>query len=401
MPTFDYTALSPAGERVAGAISGASEQAVLAELESRKLIPVAIREKADAARAAGARVPARQLAAAYTQTADLLRAGVPLLRALRILSAGTSRSKLKPILAQVADSVAEGSDLADALRAHPAAFPPIHIAMVRAGEKGGFLEPILARLGRFVEAQLDLRAKVVGSLIYPAILLVAGAAVLTLIFGVFIPMFRPMLATLEESGRLGTLSTTVFLLSDLVTRYGLFTLIALAAAAAALWRLTRTAAFRARASAAITRAPVIGPLTRALATARFCRILGTMLDSAVPMLAALRIARDAAGNATLEAAIDRAADAVKQGRPLAGPLAESNLFDPDVVEMIAVGEQANNLDAVLLTVAEAIERRVDRLLGVAVKLIEPLMLVILAVVVALVALSLILPMMSLTDALSS
>jgi general secretion pathway protein F len=141
-----------------------------------------------------------------------------------------------------------------------------------------------------------------------------------------------------------------------------------------------------------TRAPIIGPLTRALAVSRFCRILGTMLANSIPMLPALQIAKDAAGNTLLERAIAEATESVRQGQALAPPLGASGLFPEEIVEMIAVGESANNLDEVLLTVAETVDRRVDRMLGTAVRLIEPLMLLVLAGVIALVAMALILPM---------
>ena len=141
-----------------------------------------------------------------------------------------------------------------------------------------------------------------------------------------------------------------------------------------------------------TRLPVYGPLTRSLAAARFCRLLGTMLGNGIPMLAAMQISRDAAGNVLMEEAIDNATEAVRAGQPLAGPLSESGLFGDEVIEMISVGESANNLDEVLSNIAGTIESRVDRMLGTAIRLLEPLLLVSIALVVAFVAAGLILPM---------
>lgn len=407
MPSYQYTAITPAGDRVAGELAAANEQAVLAELESRSLTPVSLATGAPGTGATRlgrlrARRPAsgRQVGASYTQLADLLRAGVPLLRGLRLLAAKRSAPALARVWGQVADAVASGSDLAEAMNGANATlgaegrrplFAPIHVAMVRAGEKGGFIEEVLARLGRLILAQADLRARVIGSLIYPAILVVAGVLVLGVIFGVFIPMFRANYDRMP----LGLLTRTVLGMSTLVREYGWLCVAVGVLGGAGLWRLASRPAVRARLAEARLRLPVIGPLARSLAAARFCRILGTMLANGIPLLAAMQIARDASGDPLMERAVDDATEAVRAGQPLAPPLgaaAGGRVFEEDVIEMIAVGEQANNLDQVLLTVADTLEARVDRLLGAAVKLIEPAMLVVLAAVIALVAMALILPM---------
>lgn len=389
MPNFRYTALTASGERVLGVLAGASEQAVLAELETRNLTPVSLTVEDERRPILARRVAStRQLATAYTQLADLLRAGVPLMRGLRLLAGQKSAPRLSKVFGEVADAVAEGRDLADAMADRPEVFPPIHVAMVRAGEKGGFLEAVLARLGRFMTAQAELRAKVIGNLIYPCILVAIGTVVLALVFGVFIPMFKPLFEKMD----LPASTRLVLATSDLVSSYGLLMLVAFAGAIAfGVW-LSHREDVREKIEQARVRAPVLGPLTRALAVSRFCRILGTMLANSIPMLAAMQIARDAAGNRLLERAIEEATEAVRQGQPLAPPLAQSGLFPEDIVEMISVGESANNLDEVLLGIADTVDGRVDRLLSTAVKLIEPVMLMALAVVVGFVAMSLILPM---------
>jgi type II secretory pathway component PulF len=167
----------------------------------------------------------------------------------------------------------------------------------------------------------------------------------------------------------------------------------------AIWRLSKRPDIRERIEVAKTRLPVIGGLVRGFATARFCQLLGTMLSNGVPMLAALKIAKDGTGNMLMARAIDKAAEAVKEGQPLATPLAESGLLDDDVVEIISVGESANNLDEVLLKVGDSIETRLDRMLGSAVRLIEPLLLLVMAGVVGTVAAALLLPMSKLSSSL--
>ncbi len=389
MPQFQYTAVDPAGQRVAGVVAGASEQAVLLELESRRLVPVSIAPRRE--RTVGLRrgVSIRHLAASYQQLSDLLRAGVPLLRALRLLGARRARPRLALVFKELAEGVAEGEELAGMMARRPDVFPKVHVAMVRAGEKGGFLEVVMARLGQFVAAQAELRAKVIGNLAYPVMLVVIGTVVLGVIFGFFVPKFRPIFA---EMPSLPLATRLVFGVADAVGAYGVYTLGVIVVAGIGVWRLGRLARVRRAITEARTRSPVLGPLIRSLAAARFCRLLGTMLANGIPLLTAMQIARDAAGNVLMEEAIDRATEAVRAGQPLAPPLGESGLFGDDVVEMISVAEAANNLDEVLVTIAETVERQVDRLLGVVIRMVEPILLLAIAGVVVVVAAGLILPM---------
>jgi general secretion pathway protein F/type IV pilus assembly protein PilC len=392
MPTFEYIAVDPSGVRTTGVLGGQSESAVIAELENRRLMPVRVVEQREQGAARG--VSSRTLSTVYTQLADLLRAGVPLMRALALLSRQKSKPRLAAVFRRLAERVSDGGELAEAMGEQQGVFPKVHVAMVRAGEKGGFLEQVFEQLGKFVLAEAELKSKIVGSLVYPVILVVVGSGVMGVIFGVFVPMFREgMFSRLDE---LPAITEFVLGVSDLVTRFGLLILAAIVAAGVAVWRLRSNPEVRRRVSIVRTRAPVLGPLTRALAAARFCRLLGTMESNGVPLLAAMAIARDAAGNVLMEEAIDRAIEAVRAGQPLAGPLSESGLFAEDVVEMISVGEAAGNVDTVLLTIAATLEGRVDRLLGGAVKLIEPLLLVAIAGAIGLVAVALILPMTQMT-----
>ncbi|USN98208.1 MAG: type II secretion system F family protein [Phycisphaeraceae bacterium] len=392
MPTFEYIAIDAHGARTTGVLAGNSEQAVFAELESRQMTPVKLAEQAEHADRGG--VGTRQLATVYAQMADLLRAGVPLLRALTLLSRQKSRPRVASVFRRLAERVSDGGELADAMAEQPGVFRRVHVAMVRAGEKGGFLEDVFKQLGQFVLSEAELKSKIVGGLIYPCVLVTVGSGVLGVIFGFFVPMFRKgMFSRLDK---LPGITEFVLGVSDLVSHYGLILLALVIAGVVTLWRLRKNEDVRRRASVLRTRAPVLGPLTRALAAARFCRLLGTMESNGVPLLTAMTIARDAAGNALMEDAIDEAIEAVRAGDPLAGPLGTSGLFGEDVVEMISVGEAAGNVDAVLLTIAETLEGRVERLLSGAVKLIEPLLLVVIAGAIGLVAVALILPMMQMT-----
>ncbi len=389
MPSFEYIALSPSGERVSGVMPAASEQALIADLEARSLTPVTLRLKRERTRLRRG-VSVRKLGETYAQLADLLHAGVPLLRALRLLGRRRSQPALARVFDDLAEQVSQGGELAEAMSVHPDFFDPVHIAMIRAGEKGGFLEQVLDRLSQFVTAQAEIRSKILASLIYPSVLVCVGTIVLGVIFAFGVPMFRPLFDQIE--GGLPTVTLVVLGISASVRDYGAITLAVLVACAFVLWRLAGRDDVRRALTIARTRAPVIGPLTRAIAAARFCRMLGTLLANGVPMIASMTIAKDAAGNVLLEEAIEQATEAVRAGESLAPPLEASGLFADDVIEMISVGEDANNLDEVLVKIAQTIEQRIDRLLSSAVKLIEPLLLTLIAGVILLVAAGLILPM---------
>jgi general secretion pathway protein F/type IV pilus assembly protein PilC len=400
MAVFAYFARDPSGKKVEGRVAAPTAQAVLTELQGRQLAPVRVQEVRDRALAGGRgmqrRVSTRELANAYRQLADLLRAGVPLMRGLRLLSRNKSNPRLANVMNTVADAVADGSRLADALEAHDDIFPDIQIAMIRAGERGGFLEPVLNRLGTFLEHQADMRGRVVGNLIYPVAILLLGVAIIIVAMVVFVPKFKDFYTRIQLPW------PTKLLLgaSDVLTNYWLAAIIVIAALATLLWRAWQIPAVRRQLMIAQVRLPKIGALTRSLAVGRFARILGTLLSNGIPMLQAMQIARDAAGNILLAEAIDRAAEAVRSGETLAVPLAQSGLFAEDVVEMIAVGESANNLPVVLVTIADTIDKRVDRMLNLFVRLMEPVLLLMLAGVVVFIFVALIVPMMRMSASLS-
>lgn len=394
MGTFAYIARDEAGRKVTGKLAGGSQQAVLAELQSRQLAPVNVQEvheKTSWRRS----VSARQLAQAYRQLADLLRAGVPLLRALRLLGRSKSNPRLAGVMSKIADDVADGSRLADAMAAHKDFFPQIQIAMITAGERGGFLEPVLSRMGSFLEHQADMRGKIIGSLIYPAALLTVGAGIILFALLFFVPQFEDFYNQIELPWPTALLMAT----SRAMTEYWLVSLLAVGAAGVGVWWLLRQPGLQRQLAIWQLRIPKLGPLIGNLAVGRFTRILGTLLENGIPMLSAMQISRDAAGHVLLAEAIDEAADAVRSGETLAKPLAESGLFSDDVVEMIAVGESANNLPVVLVTIAETIEKRVDRMLSVVMRLIEPLLLLALAGAVMFIFIALIVPMMRMSTAM--
>ncbi|MFO0784397.1 MAG: type II secretion system F family protein [Phycisphaerales bacterium] len=389
MPAFAFEARDAQGARVRGTVDAASQAAALADLQARGLAPTRVEERAPAT--ARVRVPVRAVSASYRQLADLLRAGVPILRALRLLGRGKANPRLAAVWNQVADAVQDGERLADAMGQHPGVFAPVQVAMVRAGERGGFLDEVFARLASFLESQAEMRSRVIGNLIYPVILLVVGAGIVLAALIFFVPRFKKF----QARGNLPSATRALMWVSDLLIERWPILLVLTAALIALAWWAWRRPAVRRRVADWQMRVPVWGPLVRAVCVARFTRVLGTLLGNGIPLLTAMQISRDAAGHPALEDAVDRAVEAVRAGEPLAQPLGASGFFEEDVTEMVSVGESANNLASVLTGVADTLEKRVDRALGVAVKLMEPALLLFLAGVVLSIFLALVLPMLQL------
>lgn len=394
MGTFAYIARDVDGRRVTGKLAAATETAVLAELQSRQLSPVKIDEERETA-VMKRRVSMRQLAGAYRQLADLLRAGVPLLRSLRIIGRSKSNPRLGEVINVVADAVSDGERLADAMTAHKDTFPDVQVAMVRAGEQGGFLEEVLRRMSAFLDQQADMRGKVVGNLIYPALLVLLGAGIIIYALIVFVPKFENFYGRIEVPW-----PTQVLIFgSGLLRNHWVATILVIGGLVAFLWWLRGLRSVRLALLKFQMRIPKWGPLARSLAVARFCRVFGTLLENGIPVLTAMQISRDSSGNILLEEAIDRAVESVRAGETLTQPLGASGLFSEDVLEMISIGESANNLPEVLITIADTLEKRVDRMLAVVMRLLEPILLMGLAVVVLFIFVALIVPIMQMSSAI--
>ncbi|MAT81180.1 MAG: pilus assembly protein PilC [Phycisphaerae bacterium] len=391
MANWSYIARSVEGQRVTGHLQAASREAVLADLEARQLVPVRLQE-IRTRRMIARRVGTGRLATLFRQLSDLLRAGVPLLRALSLLSRTRTNPRLAEVLGSISDDIADGMRLGDAVAKHPQVFSTVQVAMIHAGERGGFLQSVLERVGRFMEHQAEMRSRVVGSMIYPALLMFVGAGVIGYALIGLVPKFRDLYAKIELP-----LATRLLLgISDFATAWWVPSLFVIGALFAGLWWFRQHSAFGRTWASFEMKLPVFGRLRRDLAVARFSRILGTLLDNGVPMLPAMEISREAAGNPLLEDAIIEATAAVKAGEPLASPLGASGLFGEDIIEMISVGETANNLPEVLVTVADTAERRVERSLGLLLRIMEPLMLLAMAGMVVFIFVALVVPMMRLT-----
>ncbi len=393
MPSFSYKAVSSSGQPITGVLTAENYSVALRQLEEQSLYPVNVTEGAEAGGVGlgrQRRIKTAHLTTFFSQLADLLKAGVPMLRSLDVLSRQGSQGGLSQLVKEVREDVAGGMSLGDAMAKHPRAFSLLHSSMVRAGEQGGFLEDVLHRIAIFLEKQDELRNKVLGAMIYPMILVLVGTGVVTLLMVVVVPKLGEHLR--EEN--FNVLTHAVFGMSNLLENHYIAIALTIAAIVVAITSWARTRTGRRVFERFKLRAPVMGKILTMVAICRFCRILGTMLHNGVPILQALRISKDSAGNEILSEIIEEAADSVKKGAALSSPLGECGLFPPTVVDMIAVAEESNNLETVLIQIADTNEARTARAIDLGVRVLEPVLLVFMAGVVFCIAMALLLPILT-------
>jgi general secretion pathway protein F/type IV pilus assembly protein PilC len=400
MPDYIFDAMANSGLRSSGTLNAASEREAQSILDARGLFPLRIElaKKSAALAASTRRVGSRAMATFYGQLADLLRAGVPLLRSLELLMKQQGQPLLSEVLADVHGKVADGVSLADAMARHPRTFNELSISMVRAGQEGGFLEDVLERIAHFTENQEDLKAKVIGAMAYPIFLAIMGFAVLLVLVVFFIPKFEPVFKRLEEKNDLPPLTVMLIGFSNFILSYWWLMLGVGAAAVFGFLAWARTPTGRESLDAFRLRVPLAGKVYLSFALSRFTRILGTLLHNGIPILQALRISKDSTGNVVLSKAIDRAADNVTAGNSLAQPLRLCPYFPSEVVEMVAVAEESNQLEKVLLDIANGMEKRTGRQLELFVRLLEPIMLLVMAGVTLVVVAGLLLPVFKMSSA---
>jgi general secretion pathway protein F/type IV pilus assembly protein PilC len=399
MPEFTYEARARTGALNQGTLTADNERAAMAILDAKGLFPVRIQAaKTHAARRWGKRVKGRHVATLFSQLADLLHSGVPLLRSLEILERQSSQPALGEVLREVRAEVADGTGLAQAMGKHPHVFNDLTVSMVRAGQEGGFLEDVLKRIADFTEHSEDLKSKVVGSLAYPVFLAVVGFIVLNVLVIFFVPRFEPIFKKLEEKGELPTLTTFIMGASHFLQRQGVFVVAAVVAAIWGMRRWMRTERGRLLADGWRLRLPGAGHIFLHLAIARFARILGTLLHNGIPILQSLRIAKDSTGNKVLSNAIEKSAENVTSGDKLATPLTACKYFPRDVCEMVSVAEESNSLETVLIQIADTLEKRTARQLELFVRLLEPVMLLVMAAITLVVVAGLLLPVFKMGSA---
>ena len=404
MPTFAYIALDRQGRQTAGTLPADSRHAALDLVINRGLSPVSVKEEASAASAA-AKAQKTSLSTKVSQSAvesftrelaNLLAAGLSLSKALHLLRREASNPAARNVWTQIHDDVVGGMSLADALAKWPKAFSTVYVAMVRAGEAGGFLHVVLQQIADFRAREQDLKGKVKAAMVYPAVLAVLACAVLVFLLTFFIPRFSGIFA--EFGGKLPWLTQAIVAVSGVVMKYGPFLAVALLIIIVGAKRAMSSEAGKRFFERLLLRVPAVGHVSARFALVRFCRMLGTLIGAGVPLIAALRVSKEALGNQTLADTVSNTIDEVQRGTALSRSLASSPLlFPPSVVEMVAVAEETGRLDKELLRLSTAYEGELDRRLRMLVALAEPVLLFIMAGLIGTVVVGMLLPVFTLQD----
>lgn len=338
-----------------------------------------------------ARVKKTEIAAFTRQLATLLRAGIPLAEALGALFEQVENVTFKSVMDEVKSNVNEGSSLADALAKHPQVFDDLFVSMVRAGETAGNLDDVLGRLADFMESAAELKSKVQSAMVYPVIMVIVGTVIMAVLMIAVVPKITELFSAQGASLPLNTR----FLIwsADVMGGYWWLLLILAVLGIVGFRKWAKSENGRPVWHGFVLRMPLVGPLVRQVAVARFARTMGTMLEAGVPMLRVLDTAKEVLGNAILVGVVEKAKSAVTEGESLAVTLRRSGEFPASVTHMIAVGERSGALEQMLLRISEAYEAEVDMKLGRLTSMLEPIMLVVMGGAVAFVVFSILMPML--------
>src|SRR5436309_827610 len=395
MPTYTWKGKNRMGKMQEGSVAAESKEAVIARLRRQQSLVSAVTEKGKelAVPKFGGGVGQKEIAIFTRQFSVMIDAGLPLVQCLEILGGQQNNRTFQKVLFQVRQDIESGSSLADALRRHPRIFDDLYCNMVAAGEAGGILDTILQRLSTYIEKIVKLRSAVRSALIYPCAVVIIACVVVWVILTFVIPVF----ATLYEG--LGVplpLPTRVTIgLSRFLATFWWLVLGMISAGTYALIRYKKTHQGRRVIDGLMLRIPVIGPVLRKIAVARFCRTLATLVSSGVPILDALEITARTSGNSVVEDAIMQTRKSVEEGRTIAEPLKDTDVFPPMVVQMIAVGEHTGALDTMLSKIADFYEDEVDEATANLLALLEPLIIAFLGLVIGGIVVSMYLPMFAL------
>jgi general secretion pathway protein F len=411
MPMYAYKGISPNGKATSGTRDAESPKALRqilrkdgVHITSFDLSKGGVAAKAENAKRGGLSrdvdlgglfggVKKTEVAAFTRQLATLLRSGIPLAESLGALVEQTTNQRFKAQLSEVRTAVNEGTALADALAKHQKLFDDLFISMVRAGELAGNLDEVLTRLADFLESSQKLKSKVQSAMIYPAIMVFIGTAIIAILMIKVIPEITK---TFTQQGKTLPLNTRFLIgLSGFIGRNWLLMALGIAMGSFGLVRWKATPGGKAVWHRFTLRAPGIGPLVRTINVSRFARTLGTMLQAGVPMLRSLDAAKQTMGNVILQGVVDDAKKAVTEGESLAATLKKSGQFPSTMIHMTAVGERAGQLEQMLSRVADAYESEIDTKLSRFIALLEPLMLLGMGLVVAFIVISILQPIMDL------
>ncbi len=418
MPTYMYEAMDNTGLEIKETIEATSETEAQSKIREKGFFVTKIQEKTRSAKKkkdktavtaknegpqkkktfALGKVKAKQLCTFTRQLSTLQDAGLPILRSLRILEGQSKPGPLKNSLISVIDDVESGNTLSEAMAKQPKAFDNLYVNMVKAGEAGGALEVILQRLAEFKEKAQSLKRKVQGAMIYPVAVLSVATIIVGFIMVFIIPKFKEIFA--DFGVELPEVTVALIKTSDFVARYFyLFPLIPLVGwISIKIIRKNKTGAWVL--DWIMLKIPIMGQIVKKSTTSRTCRTLGTLIASGVPILEALSISRDTAGNAVFKDAFDHIYAAIREGESMATPLRETKIVDDIVVNMVDVGEETGALDTMLYKVADVYDEEVEVLVESLISMLEPIMVVVLGLIVGFIVIALFLPLVKLLNDLS-
>ena len=417
MPIFQYTAMDASGKEQKGQHDAASEEAVAAFLKEQGMFPTSIKPLAKAAKAKKekAKGPAaakglninlgpvvmkgKDLTVFTRQLAILLDAGLPLIRSLKTLERQAKNPAVKTILGKVAYSVEGGSTFSEALAQHPKSFDKLYLNMIRAGEAAGKLELILTRLAGFREKAAKIAGKVKSAMVYPAIVLTIAIGITIFLMIFIVPKFEVMFTEMLDGAQLPAITQFVMGVSRWLQNNIIIAIIIVVVLVIAMKFILKTEKGRFYFDKGIYNAPIIGLLISRNAISKFSRTLGTLMGSGVPVLNALQIVRDTAGNELVSKAVQQVHDAVKEGEPMAPPLLATKIFPDMVISMIEVGEETGKLPDMLEKIADTYDEEVDNAVSALTSMIEPLMIVFLAVIVGGIVIALFSPLITIIQTL--
>ena len=417
MPIFQYTAMDASGKEQKGQHEAASEEAVASFLKEQGMFPTSIKplakagkEKKEKAKGAAAAkglsinlgpvvMKGKDLTVFTLQLAILLDAGLPLIRSLKTLERQAKNPAVKTILGKVAYSVEGGSTFSEALAQHPKSFDKLYLNMIRAGEAAGKLELILTRLAGFREKAAKIAGKVKSAMVYPAIVLTIAIGITIFLMIFIVPKFEVMFTEMLDGAQLPAITRFVMGVSRWLQNNIIIAVVIVVVLVIATKFILKTEKGRFYFDKGIYTAPVIGMLVSRNAISKFSRTLGTLMGSGVPVLNALQIVRDTAGNELVSKAVQQVHDAVKEGEPMAPPLQSTKIFPDMVISMIEVGEETGKLPDMLEKIADTYDEEVDNAVSALTSMIEPLMIVFLAVIVGGIVIALFSPLITIIQTL--
>jgi len=397
MPNYAWKGRTRAGKTQEGVLVAENKDAAIAMLRKQQLTVTAVTEKGKefALPKMGGGISQKEIAVFTRQFSVMIDAGLPLVQCLEILGTQQDNRVFQKILFEVRQDIESGATLADSLRKHPKAFDDLYCNMVAAGETGGILDTILQRLSQYIEKIVKLRAAVRSAMVYPVAVILIAIGVVWIILWKVIPTFATLFAGLGAQLPLPTRITIA--LSKFIGAWWWAIFLTIGLSAFAIYRFHKTYKGRRVIDGLLLKLPVLGDVLKKIAVARFCRTLGTLVSSGVPILEALEITAKTAGNAVVEDAIMETRKSIEQGKTIAEPLKATSVFPSMVVQMVAVGEQTGALETMLNKIADFYEDEVDEATANLLALLEPIMICFLGVVIGGIVISMYMPMFDLIN----